>query len=160
MCWSKAWLIDWFADGPGVHARSSHGGRTEGREVSSARWERFRGIHRAGETNVPPAAPWSHMVDVRVWCGHILLTNPLSLSLHQIPDKKIVMMWRYNNWPSGTFCLLLWHKILFHLKSNLINSPWDGTSEQLRGCCETVERVKVSRSCRSHTSRWGWCAIS
>lgn len=30
------------ADGPGVHARSSHGGRREGRKVSPARRKRFR----------------------------------------------------------------------------------------------------------------------
>ena len=43
-----------YADGSGVHTRSSDGGRRARRKVPSARWKCFRWIYRAGESDCLP----------------------------------------------------------------------------------------------------------
>lgn len=40
------------------------------------------------------------------WINSLKKESSLSLSLHQVPDEKIVMKWRYNNWPSGMLVYL------------------------------------------------------
>jgi len=84
-------------DDSGLHSRSGHRERRERRKVPSTGRKCVRRIHRAGET-------------CRSYCVSLSLSLSLSLSrslikpssLLQVPDKKIVMKWRYKNWPCGT----------------------------------------------------------